>query len=227
MGLQDLVSESEAAAYAGVSSATLNRFAEAGYLRIESDAEGLRLYSMSELSSVFGLGAISGTRGSVSTKTSSSPKPPLEPGNGVTTLSQALQFEPSPALFDPPIDGDGAQTAPALERELSKLKSVTQLQEKLLDMKEAELRDLQEQRSWLKTRLERLEEKAERDQLLLLSETQTIRKLINIEEQRKSPLRLALEWLGFAPAQQAGRDTIEIRQQTAAQPPGETPNTAG
>jgi hypothetical protein len=50
---------------------------------------------------------------------------------------------------------------------------------------------------WLRARVEKLEEKGSRDQLLLLSETQTIKALITIQEQRRSPVRLALEWLGF------------------------------
>lgn len=55
MGFEQFISESEAASLAGVSVATLNRFAEAGYLEVETESDGLRLFSARELKEVFGI----------------------------------------------------------------------------------------------------------------------------------------------------------------------------
>src|SRR5262249_35141276 len=62
----------------------------------------------------------------------------------------------------------------------------------------------------------KFEEKSERDQILLLSETQTIRKLMLIQEGRKSPLQMALEWLGIVKPAPSGSMMIEL-----ASPAGE------
>jgi hypothetical protein len=64
-------------------------------------------------------------------------------------------------------------------------------------MKESEVQDLRSQRDWLKARVEKLEEKGDRDQVLLLSETQAIRQLIGLQQKRPSALRNLLEWLGL------------------------------
>ena len=55
MGFQDYVSEVEAANICSVGSATLRRFAEAGYLNIERDSDGLQLFSRAELVKLFQL----------------------------------------------------------------------------------------------------------------------------------------------------------------------------
>lgn len=239
MNTGDFVTESEAAAYAGVSVATLNRFAEAGYLQIEQNAGEGRLYSQSELASVFGLSCFSAmprrTAQGSGNGVRAAPKPEKNsrPSAAAAQSSSALheQIEKSIVAGS---DGEAAagpdtsnEEVPTLSNliqdsppdrpeesgEVACLQRTLELQQKLLELKEAEVKDLQDQRQWLRTRLERLEEKAERDQLLLLSETQTIRKLINLEEQRKSPLRLALEWLGFTAAPGSKSDTIEVRSE--------------
>jgi hypothetical protein len=86
--------------------------------------------------------------------------------------------------------------------EILKLRNVISLQERLLDTKDAEIADLKNQREWLRARVEKLEEKSDRDQILLLSETQTIRKLITLQEQRRSGFRQFLEWIGLTPQPQ-------------------------
>jgi hypothetical protein len=58
---------------------------------------------------------------------------------------------------------------------------------------------LKSERDWLRTRLEKLEERTERDQMLLLSETQTVRKLIQTGlEPTKSEKGIA-SWLRAIP----------------------------
>jgi len=353
MGFQDFISESEAASLSGVSVSTLRRFSEVGYLKLERDADGIPLFSKSELSAVFGTltptaapissapvnakpAAISRPQPSNSTSTSffststgdssssSSSAPgisslfellgketrtaqtPQESGSsessagksqkvvslsnemrpskmasggptstppatqatnsGVsaslasplqslqqpiqttiaeqptsTALSSQVAYVQSSSTTSSPVDyvqsqvvAPQASPPPAetaqlahltaildeLRSENRKLRTVVDLQEKILTIREGEIRDLKEQRDWLKSRLERLEEKADRDQLLLLSETQTIRKLISMQETKKSTLRAALDWLGFAPEQPTGQSsgdssTIEVRNSSA------------
>lgn len=90
-----------------------------------------------------------------------------------------------------------------LEQTLARLEHIIDLQEKILDMREKEINDLKEQRDWLKSRIEKLEDKSTRDQLLLLSQTQTVKRLITINEHRRSPLRLTLEWFGLVKPQES------------------------
>ena len=55
MGLENYVSEAEAIQRSGVSIKTLQRFVEAGYLSVEVEPDGLRLYSRSQLDEIFGI----------------------------------------------------------------------------------------------------------------------------------------------------------------------------
>jgi len=96
-----------------------------------------------------------------------------------------------------PLPNHTSPVLDTLDREVTRLRHLCELQEKLLDARDEELRALRSERDWLRTRIERQEEKNDRDQLLLLAETQTIRRLIAVTEERRSPIKLALEWLGF------------------------------
>lgn len=84
------------------------------------------------------------------------------------------------------------------EHEVTRLKHQIDLLERLLESRDRELADIRRQREWLEERIEKLEQKGEREQLLLLSETQMVRQLVMQQVTgRKSPVRLALDWLGF------------------------------
>lgn len=88
--------------------------------------------------------------------------------------------------------------------EIIRLRNLTVMQDKILEMRETQIDELRKEKEWLRTRVEKLEEKAERDQLLLLAETQTIKQLVNMSHQKKpSTIRLALEWFGLAPQNQS------------------------
>ncbi len=327
MGFHDMVSASEAASLSGVSVATLQRFAQVGYLNVDSDSDGVPLFSKRELQSVFGLALYdrqhsnqqhsdqqhsnqqhsdlahsdrTPSNGSASTEEKSSPTTPsfseptassfsqssprisslfellgrtrtektaavpspanvsttnpseelrtVEPSLSKSENASPLTKETPPRIAEPsqeashdntstpessqastsnstksPSSIDIPSTTPAsptplqvvpqtfaseqvleqLSAENRKLRHVLDLQERILSMREDEIRDLKQQRDWLQKRLERLEEKSDRDQLLLLSETQTIRKLISFQTPKKSALRLALEWFGM------GSDTTD------------------
>lgn len=278
MGFHDMVSASEAATLSGVSVATLERFAEVGYLTVDSDGDGIPLFSKRELESVFGLNlggkiatppaaspvfpspttksgaAAAPSRGAphmdslfallgkpsatgvpsngappsetpaataptpeltvtASPHEMSSPPPPLAESTPADETPKAAEPEGSSLAPQPDLGSQGARVdaglLQGLQAENQKLRHVLDLQERILSMREDEIRDLKSQRDWLHRRLERLEEKSDRDQLLLLSETQTIRKLISLQAPRKSTFRLALEWLGLK--SDDDQDSLPIR----------------
>jgi DNA-binding transcriptional MerR regulator len=92
---------------------------------------------------------------------------------------------------------EASATIHSLETENQRLTALVSMYEKLLDIREAELADIKNDRDWLRKRVERLEDKADRDQLLLLSETQMIARFLASKEEKKGAVTLALEWLGF------------------------------
>jgi len=223
MATSGQITEAEAVATAGVSARTLQRFQESGYLEVSTSPDGTRRYLRAQLLEIFGA------------------------ADAITSLPQEQQAPASlgsdeegpPACFgipeqfsrpsNPQASSQAASQAQSDEgasvsleaREIQRLKNLVSLQERILDMKESEVADLRSQRDWLKSRIERLEEKAERDQILLLSETQTIRKLVSINEGRRSALHNILEWLGIAkqpevraiaaPEGYSNSDTVEVK----------------
>lgn len=74
-------------------------------------------------------------------------------------------------------------------------KKLTELQEELLKKQDLEIEDLKKQRSWLQNRVEILEQKLDREQLLLLSQTQIVNQLIK-KRKISSPIQKALAWFG-------------------------------
>jgi len=256
MGFENYISESEAATLAGVSANTLYRFAEAGYLGVESDSDGLRLFSKREIADVFGItdeslaSKIEIERATVSettlsrdsffiqgqATTESTDHNAAENGAAYKLVST---YTPQPDLTKKSVDHTkAAQTSPdkskndedlaaeesraqqpstsarpellvRLEQDVRRLKSALELQEKLLDLRESEIGSLKSERDWLRIRIERLEEKGDRDQLLLLSETQVLRQLLTQRDQdrRRTPLRAALEWFGLVEAEASAHST--------------------
>ncbi len=226
MGFQDFISENEASSFTGVSSVTLKRFADAGYLRVEVENDGLRMFSRAELESVFGL-----TNHAVNATPLSSPKKPeqidivrefslrsqntqhqtqvaaIEEHQAPEEVSpvEAVNVAPSESEVEPAATSTQSPTLQysqvllELEREVSRLRAVTELQEKYIDLKEGEVNSLKSERDWLRGRIEKLEEKNDRDQLILVSVSETNRGLITMLEHKKSPVRAALEWVGILP----------------------------
>lgn len=255
MGFENYISEAEAAQCAGVSLSTLARFVEAGYLEIEQDADGVRLFSRRAVETLFGITpstprptaaspikekevVLGSSRKETSSTASFSGSSTSQPFSADTPATSAETIEPTPvttaaqeipaqAVTVAPLPASTPNNAPAidrLEREVAKFKNIIELQEKILEMKDQQIKSLSSERDWLRERQEKLEQKAERDQLLLLAETQTIRQLISIQERRRSPLRSALEWIGLVEPPKTMGTTIEMSQpsstahNTAAQP---------
>lgn len=95
------------------------------------------------------------------------------------------------------------------ERTIITLQNVVNLQDRLLEEREANIASLQEQVQWLRQRVENFEQKADRDQLLLLSETQALARLIT-RDRKKSSVQHLLEWVGIKKKESEPGSTIEI-----------------
>lgn len=223
---QSWISESEASERAGVSVNSLQRFAGAGYLQTKED-QGKTFFVKEDIDRIFGLSvpsvcavSSSETRTETAARKSGSLKTRIEllkttagsiknPAQGnIEALPQGVpQILRTDPLFP---KENGKNRLARLKRQAVKLKRTAKLQKASLQIKEARLKDLKERRDWLKAQVEKLEDKGDRDQLLLLSETQAISRLLT-PKQIKSPVRLALEWIGFSSSSNEGKDsTIEL-----------------
>lgn len=198
-----MISEAAAVKEAGVSARTLQRFSEAGYLTVQVKSEGDRLYSRSQLLEIFGSFQESTTSPSTRTEAESETQRDDPTSCDAATSTYYSHTEPTPmvervAPASPELGDTTTSSTPSpLNEEMQRLRNLVTLQERILDMKESEIQDLRSQRDWLRTRVEKLEEKGDRDQVLLLSETQAIRQLIGLQEKRPSAIRSLLEWLGL------------------------------
>lgn len=266
--LDDYLSDSESARICGVSINTLNRFISTGYLKVEHDHDGLRLFSKNQLKRVFGvneaafnkvqpLRTVSQSNAALkvepdteTTPLESSPKEepktphlkivsPIESPTAPITIVAAKDDSIEPTVTKQSEEKVAASILPTtksisdqgvvaelnrqidtlslkindLESELalknaekSKFENVINLLEKMLDIRESEIDSLKRQQKWLEERVEKMEERSQREQLLLLAESETVRKLVIF--QKRSPVRAALEWLGLAEPTDT-RTTIE------------------
>jgi len=214
MGYRELVSESEAASYAGVSQRTLKRFIESGYLHIEHDADGLPLFDKEEIKKLFGvcserLVANSSNRiisSEISRNNDKIIDLKLASASGLRSISNRSHTDDeknaegriSSSVNNSEDMRIHTEAYGVLEAEIQKLKQVLDLQEHLLEERDREVQQMKGERDWLRKRIERMEEKSERDQILLLSETQTLRKLVNAQVGKKTAFRAMLEWLGLS-----------------------------
>ena len=202
MAGSNLIPETDAVRQAGVSARTLHRFSEAGYLTVQVSADGHRLYSETQLQEIFG--SFSGPVPTAVTETvTETAACAVAPCGEVKTNfrpsheESTYYTEANPAPMVEKVSTQERAETPPPSEELQKLKNLIALQERILDMKESEISDLRSQRDWLRLRVEKLEEKGDRDQVLLLSETQALRQLIGLQQKRPSTLRNILEWFGL------------------------------
>lgn len=206
MNREHLCTEEEAAHIAGVSPRTLLRFSEAGYLTIHAEPNGARMFERSQVQEIFGLASQSMPAHHEGPLTAPSTlSPTFQPCSSEIPATDTGGVSDQSELSPPPGSESGQRnplshrldtTPQAASDEIARLRNLLALQERILDSKDDEIADLRNQRTWLRERIEKLEEKSDRDQILLLSETQMIRSLISYQESRKSTLRQLLEWVG-------------------------------
>lgn len=173
----------EAINFVGVSEKTFNRFLSAGYFSPHL-SDGKEVFSADEIAKVFGV-KLPEEKIPVLEKLQVSNEEISE------NVTEEITSEIKEELVFPEI-----QISANLSNEVEKLKQINNLQEQLLDMKDKEIADLKEQRAWLQERYTKMEEKSERDQLLLISETQMLTKII-ANQSKKSTWQRALTWLGL------------------------------
>ena len=198
----NLIPETDAVMQAGVSARTLHRFSEAGYLTVQVASDGQRLYSETQLQEIFG--SFSGPTPTTSVEKAeeaatctATPCAEVKTNFRPSHEDSTYYSEATPKPIVEKVSIPKEPESPPVSEELQKLKNLIALQERILDMKESEITDLRSQRDWLRLRVEKLEEKGDRDQVLLLSETQAIRQLIGLQHKRQSALRNILEWFGL------------------------------
>jgi hypothetical protein len=192
----------EACSVTGLSEQTLNRFAQAEYFKSKSDNDQL-LIDRAELFSVLNIKDTKKNRLSIA-KPSIQEQAPTTPvaetsntSSVITEPAQTVNQEPLSQTENTPevtVTSDSA-----LSFEIEKLKAVAELHEKFIELKEKEIASLINERDWLRARVEKLEEKSDRDQLILVSMSETQRTFANQINNRKSSFQLALEWLGVSP----------------------------
>ena len=90
--------------------------------------------------------------------------------------------------FGPPAAPEAAQPDPMLP-------TSGQLIEVNVGLRE-QIQVLREERDWLRSRVENLENRSEREQMLLLSESETIRRLVTAQDPKRSFWQRALPWFG-------------------------------
>jgi DNA-binding transcriptional MerR regulator len=254
MAEENLITATEAALLSGISSDTLARFAETGHLHVHTRDDGSACYERKELQALFGIAATVAQETSsppipqtVAVETSIDEEIPaaefidwIEPAeqHPITILAQAdtptgqlaRPQAPPPSTPTPSAEHllDFERKIFAGEKELFKLQKVVEMQEQLLKMKDAQIKDLQIQlsetrgeqrneRQWLQSRIEKMEQSSEAAQLILLAKTDAVMKIL--AEQRKSPLRAAMEWVGLAKPEAplelvSGRRTVNVESST-------------
>lgn len=200
MAMTDECTEQEATALAGVSAKTLRRFRESGYLDVTTTSDDGCLYSKRQLAEIFGSPDQRRQTNEVFPEEELETVKPIRQSSCEGNLAPLESQDTGPELRESEPEVRETKISEPIEasREVERLRNLVNIQERILDSKEAELVDLRNQRAWLRERIERLEEKAERDQILLLSETQTIRTLVSYNENRRSPVRQLLEWFGVS-----------------------------
>lgn len=210
MNRDEMCSEQEAIRIAGVSARTLLRFCESGYLNLHATPDGSRMYERRQVEEIFGTPSahcepapdITADDTCTAGEQTSAHPPSAE---NLADSSQMAGQQATECLVDSPERPAQATNFTRMTEtqhdgsaeEIVRLRNLLAIQERILDSKDDEIADLRSQRAWLRERIERLEEKSDRDQILLLSETQTIRSLIAYQESRKSAVRQLLEWAGL------------------------------
>ena len=186
----ELIGENEAALQARVSASTLARFAEAGYFQVVLIGEE-RCYPKKALSSLFGVTFAEEEQEAASVKKATVIAFPQAAPLIQTQIAEAVATEISPTAEEANTTIKTQSAANSSDvfiqqpESESSFKTILKMHADILERQEREIQDLRTEREWLKKRIERLEDKAERDQILLLSEAQTVKQLIQIQSQKK------------------------------------------
>jgi len=196
----------EAIKVTGVSESTLRRFADAGYMHAQQNDEGIS-FQKEELFALFKITNKPLAERIVADTAPSAPAASHHEDDEEKVEVEDAEVESGATMHaashqeDAPVYTARSACLDALEQEVAKLKALAELHEKYITFKESEIKSLTQERDWLRTRIEKLEDKAERDQMIMASMSETQRSLLTQLDKRKSTLQLALEWVGLTPPQ--------------------------
>ncbi len=179
----------EAIEVTGLNEKTLQRFITAGYIQTRIE-EQLVLLSISDLNKTFGLNL-------------SEPTPNNSSELKIEVTSMELDdsemevplVELQNATITSPVEEQTKNTSKN-KLEDSILEKVIALQDRLIEDKESQISEQLGEIRWLRTRIEKLEDQAEKDKILLLSGNQTINRLIELNGNKRGWFGKTLTWLG-------------------------------
>ena len=225
--MKNLITESQATLLAGVSLKTLERFSETGYLTLETANDGNKFYLKNEIEKVFGIATTTSTALATSeetaledsqtsppqqkptatptTSTSSTTSPPLIQTNESLKTSQVTHESTSQDAESTGINSTGetyrnSEIAYELQQksnEIFRLQKILEVNDKIIEIREEQYKEISSERDWLRKQVDKLEEKRDRDQLLLLSETQMLKKMVeNQLNPKPSTFQQAIGWIG-------------------------------
>jgi hypothetical protein len=209
-GPKEFMSGEEASEISGFSLLTLQRFVELGYISVREEPSGLSLFNRNEIRSLF-------QECGESNELSAFDSIPTESAHVVTgndeegrsgshnsTPIELLTESLASALSEknlPPSQEFSKSPSVDVTRVTPNLKDIIEIirvSEKVLQAKEREVQELKEERTWLRRRVEKLEEQGDRDKILLLTGSQTVQRLLETPPRSVSPLKAALRYLGLS-----------------------------
>lgn len=186
MGVEEFIGEVEASQLSGVNAKTLNRFALAGYLKPEIDSDGFKLYSKRELCSVFRIktpNVLQFVR-----------EPELTTNGNVALKTEEEELTQSVSA---PTHDSSSKVLEGLDYENERLRAINALNDQLLEQLEKRIHDLTKERDWLRAQIENLNEQVSRDQVLLLTQSQTMAEVLSKQLNRPSLMTRIAGLLGF------------------------------
>lgn len=175
-----LMSIEECAVFAGVSIDTVGQYAEFGLLP-SVDKQGSRFFKEQDVRTIFHLSS----NQKVQPKESRDEQPLQQAARPVTLAEQitVIPLSQEIEITSAPKESSRGESLRIIE-----LLQLSQTLREQLEM-------VKEERDWLRTRLERLEARSEREQMLLLSESETVRSLISQRgDKKRSFWNIALPW---------------------------------
>jgi hypothetical protein len=171
---------SELADAVSLSEDTLNTYVNCGILRGENRGGEIFL-SLSEIQTIFGEIAVSRIAIKPRPKAPTSTENDISGGEAPTTPSEIVDPAPEPETPNQTLTIP-TEAPPQISTELLSIAG------NLRD----QIEQLRQERDWLRSRIEHLESRSDRDQMLILSQSENVRKLIS-PTPRKSWLNL-LPW---------------------------------
>lgn len=214
MSVTDLLSVTDCATLVHVSEETIREYARLGFLTPEGEGDQMR-FKEQELRSIFGAElreAEPSRSGELPSSAVDVPQPFLREQIEVSKAasSQGAEGEASGETFVQRFRrmraDASANTAPSAAEQWGTFeirgrteREAASRDERLLTVVNSQLNEevrmLRDERDWLRQRLEKLEARSERDQMLLLSESENVRGLVDMHQNRKPFWLRALPWL--------------------------------